>query len=263
MNLRIPTSPVPAARRPEVFYPDSDGEPMAETEVHFFAIIDLAATLHFHFRSRRGIYVVGNMFLYYEEGNPQARKAPDLMVVKEIDLSQPRRSFKVWEEKAVPCLIIEFTSKSTWEEDLGAKKAVYARLGVKEYYLFDPLHEYLDQPLKGYRLVGSDYEVMERAGEGGLVSEELGLRLNAEDRYLRLYDLKSGERVLAPVEWYDLAKKAQEQARQEMDRAEKAEHFAEKEKQRADKERQRAEAAEAEAARLRTFIEKLQKEESK
>jgi Uma2 family endonuclease len=249
MNLRIPTSPK-SEMHPSVIYAESDGEPMAETETHFFAIIDLAATLHFRYRSQPHVYVVGNMFLYYEEGNPEARKAPDLMVVKGVDTSQPRRSFKVWEEKAVPCVIIEFTSKKIWEEDLGTKKAVYARLGVNEYFLFDPLHEYLDQPLKGYRLVGVDYALMERASEGGLVSEELELRLHPEGGFLRLHDIKTGERILAPGEWYDLAKKAQDQAQQELDRAEKAEHLAEQEKR-------RAEAAEKENARLLAEIERL------
>ncbi len=265
MNLRIPPSAVPEVGQP-VVYPESDGEPMAETEVHILAIVELLATLRFYYRSRSDIYVIGNMFLYYEEGNPQARKAPDLMVVKGVDTSQPRRVFKVWEEKAVPCVIIEFTSKSTCDEDQGDKKAVYARLGVREYFLFDPLHEYLDQPFEGYRLIGQEYVPMEAASAGGLVSEELGLRLLPEGGLLQLYDLKKGGRLLAPQEWYDVARKAQEQARQELARAEKAELFAqqeqqraEKEKQRAEKEKQRADMAEAEAARLQALLEKLQR----
>jgi Uma2 family endonuclease len=279
MSLHIPTSSRPEVT-PPIVYPESDGEPLAETEVHILAIIDFIATLRFHYRSRRDIYVIGNMFLYYEEGNPRARKAPDLMVVKRVDTSQPRRIFKVWEEKAVPCVIIEFTSKSTCEEDQGDKKAVYAHLGVREYFLFDPLHEYLDQPFEGYRLIGQEYVPMEAASAGGIVSEELGLRLLPEGGLLRLYDLKKGARVLAPQEWYDVARKAQEQARQELERADKAELFAqqeqqraekekqraekekqraEKEKQRAEKEKQRADTAEAEAARLRALLEKLQK----
>jgi len=279
MNLHIPTSSRPEVT-PPIIYPESDGEPLAETEVHILAIIDFIATLRFHYRSRRDIYVIGNMFLYYEEGNPRARKAPDLMVVKGVDTSQPRRIFKVWEEKAAPRVIIEFTSKSTCDEDQGDKKAVYARLGVREYFLFDPLHEYLDQPFEGYRLIGQEYVPMEAASAGGIVSEELGLRLLPEGGLLRLYDLKKGARFLAPQEWYDVARKAQEQARQELERADKAELFAqqeqqraekekqraekekqraEKEKQRAEKEKQRADTAEAEAARLRALLEKLQK----
>ena len=264
MNLRIPTSPRPGIT-PPIVYPESDGEPLAETEVHILAIVDFIATLRFHYRARPDTYVIGNMFLYYEEGNPKARKAPDLMVVKGVDTSQPRRIFKVWEEKAVPCVIIEFTSKETSDEDQGKKKDVYARLGVHEYFLFDPLHEYLDQPFEGYRLMGQEYVPMEAASAGGLVSEELGLRMLPEGGHLRVYDVKNGERILAPQEWYDVARKAEEQARKEMARAEKAERIAkreneraEKEKQRAEKEKQRADAAEAEAARLRDLLQKLQ-----
>src|SRR5713101_542888 len=257
MNLRISATPRPEDIQP-VIYPESDGEPMAETEVHILAMVDFIATLRFHYRSRRDVYVIGNMFLYYEEGNPKARKAPDLMVVKGVDTSQPRRVFKVWEEKAAPCVIVEFTSKDTCDEDVGPKMAVYARLGVREYFLFDPLHEYLDQPFEGYRLRGRKYVRMEPASAGGLISEELGLRLLPEGGLLRLYDLKKGERFLAPQEWYDVARKAEEQARKEMARAEKAERAAKRETERAEKEKQRAEAAEAEAARLRAMLEKLQ-----
>jgi Uma2 family endonuclease len=262
MSLRIPTSSRPEVT-PPIVYPESDGEPLAETEVHILAIVEFIATLRFHFRSRRDVYVIGNMFLYYEEGNPKARKAPDLMVVKGVDTSQPRRIFKVWEEKAVPCVIVEFTSKDTCDEDLGPKMNVYARLGVREYFLFDPLHEYLDQPFEGYRLRGRKYVRMESASAVGLVSEELGLRLVPEEGLLRLYDLKKGERILAPQEWYDVARKAEEQARKEMARAEKAERAARRETQRAEKEKQRADAAEAEAARLRAMLEKLQADKGK
>jgi Uma2 family endonuclease len=129
MSVRIPTSPKSEVTGP-VVYPESDGEPMAEMEVHILALIDLLSTLRFHYRSQPDFYVIGNMFLYYQEGNPNARKAPDLMVVKGIDTSFLRRTFKTWEEKAVPSVIVELTSKDTWQEDLGPKKTVYAQLGV-------------------------------------------------------------------------------------------------------------------------------------
>src|SRR5260370_12286046 len=175
MNLRISATPRPEDIQPVIF-PESDGEPMAETEVHILAMVDFIATLRFHYRSRRDVYVIGNMFLYYEEGNPKARKAPDLMVVKGVDTSHPRRVFKIWEEKAAPCVIVEFTSKDTCDEDVGPKMAVYARLGVREYFLFDPLHEYLDQPFVGDRLTARKDVRMESANAVGSVSQDCGLQ---------------------------------------------------------------------------------------
>jgi Uma2 family endonuclease len=245
MNIRISTP----EQNQSIVYPESDGEPMAETEVHILALIDLISALRFHYRTQPGIYVIGNMFLYYEEGNPNARKAPDLMVVKGVDTSFPRRTFKTWEEKAVPSVIIELTSKDTCEEDLGPKKTLYARLGVAEYIMFDPLHEYLPHRLEGHRLAGKKYVPLKIDSDGGLVSKELGLRLRPEGRLLRAYDLKTGQGILPPEEWYSLAKEAIEEAEQEKQRAEK-------ERKRADKEKRRAEAAEAELARLRAILNK-------
>jgi Uma2 family endonuclease len=244
MNIRISKRTAPETG-PPIVYPESDGEPMAETEVHILALVDLLSTLRFHYRSQPGYYVIGNMFLYYQEGNPTARKAPDLMVVKGIDTSFPRRVFKAWEEKAVPSVIIELTSKDTCEEDLGPKKTLYARLGVPEYIMFDPLHEYLPHRLEGYRLVGKKYVPLKTETDGGLISRELGLRLRPEESYLRGYDIKTGKRILAPEEWYSLAQEAIEEADQE--------------KRRAEKEKLRAEAAEAEVARLRAILQKRKK----
>jgi Uma2 family endonuclease len=204
MNLRIPASPEPAVAQ-VIDYPESGGEPMGETEAHILAIIALLETMRYFFRNRREVYVIADMFLYYEEGNPEARKAPDVMVVKGIDTSTPRRTFKIWEEKAVPSVIFEVTSRKTWLEDLGTKSGLYARLGVAEYFLFDPLREYLERPLAGYQLAGQDYVRLENAGDGSLISQELGVRLSPEGAYLEIYDLQTGHRVPRPDERADAA----------------------------------------------------------
>jgi Uma2 family endonuclease len=127
----------------DIYYPSSDGQPMAETEIHVLLIVDTLARLRHFFRRRHDVYVAGNMCLYYQKGDPGKRRAPDIMVVKGIDGRVKRRSFKTWEEKAVPRTIVEFTSEQTAAEDLNTKKNVYRTLKVREYFLFDPLREYL------------------------------------------------------------------------------------------------------------------------
>src|SRR6185437_15705589 len=96
---------------------------------------------------------------------------------------------------AVPCVVIEITSRQTAEEDQGPKRELYERLGVREYFLFDPLHEYLEQPLMGYRLIGDLYEPLPPAQDGGLLSAELGLRLVPENTNLALFRFRTGERL--------------------------------------------------------------------
>jgi Uma2 family endonuclease len=217
-GIELPRTP-PA----DVVYPDSDGQPMAETGVHVLAILYLIGTLKQLFRTRDDVYVTGDMFLYYEEGKPKSRKAPDVMVVKGVPSQPERRSFKVWVEKAVPCFILEATSKETANEDRGSKRLLYQRLGVREYFLFDPLREYLERQLMGYRLTEGEYEPLAPDNEGGLVSEELGVRLVPEEAQLGVFRFDTSERVPTPPQAYQLLEETERRAKKAERRAKKLE----------------------------------------
>ena len=134
----------------------------------------------------------GNMLFYYEEGNPAEFKVPDVFVVKGI-AKHDRRIYKLWEEKAAPCVVFEITSRSTRLEDLGTKRALYEMLGVREYYLFDPLDEYLRPRLQGFKLVAGIYQPVKPSLDGSLLSRELGLVLRPDGKLLRLVDPATGE----------------------------------------------------------------------
>ena len=85
-------------------------------------------------------------------------------------------------------------------EDLGTKRALYAMLGVREYFLYDPLGEYLQPPLQGYRLQEGEYQRLPPEGEGRLTSQALGMELRVEEGRLRLVNPATGERLLTPSE---------------------------------------------------------------
>jgi Uma2 family endonuclease len=209
----------------EVFYPSSDGKPMGETSVHVLLMVDLILALRQYFAARPDVYAIGNIFLYWEEGNPEARNSPDIMVVKGVSHQEPRDNFKVWEEKAVPSMVLELTSKETADEDLGSKKAVYQRLGVKEYFLFDPLREYLERPLMGYRLVDGLYEPLPPSPDGALISNELMLQLRPEGRHLELITYHPGERLYTPSETHHAWQEALREVSHQRERAEEAERL--------------------------------------
>jgi Uma2 family endonuclease len=258
-------------------YPSSDGQPMAETEIHVLAILHLLGALRHYFRHAPDVYAIGNLFLYYREGNPAARKAPDIMVVKGVGKDE-RRSFKLWEEKAGPCVIFEITSKQTKNEDTIGKASLYAHLGVREYFLFDPLHEYLDPQLEGYRLVDGEYVEVASNEDGEIFSEELQLILRPTGSLLRLVEPETGHLLPSLDEAIALAEQEAQRAEQEAQRAEQEAQRAEQEAQRAEQEAQRAEQeaqraeqeaqraeqeaqranrAEAEVERLRALLEKM------
>ena len=246
----------PALKRPQrltdIHYPESDGKPVGETDFHVAALFHLWQALRWHFRNDPYVYVAGNMLFYYEEGNIAAFKVPDVFVVKGI-VKQDRRVFKLWEERQAPCVVFEITSRGTRREDLVDKRTFYERLGIQEYYLFDPLNEYLHPQLQGFVLAGGSYRQVQASGDGSMASRELNLLLRPEDKLLRLVDLATGRRLPTMDEAARLMADALDIARSEMQRAVLEAQRAETEAQRAETEAQRAEAeaqrAEAEAQR--------------
>jgi len=180
-------------------YPETDGKPMAETDVHIDTLIYLREALRDYFRDASQVYVAGNMFLYYEEGEPTACVAPDVFVVLGVGKHE-RRTYRLWEEGQPPAVVFEITSRGSRLEDLGTKRAVYAMLGVREYFIYDPLGEYLRPPLQGYRLHEGEYQRLLLTGAEGLTSQVLGLELRVEAGRLRVSDPATGERLLTPAE---------------------------------------------------------------
>jgi len=194
-----------------IYYPESDGEPMAETDTHRKQMVYLIEALDDYFRDDPQVYVAGNLFLYYEEGDPRQVVAPDVFVVKGVPKGD-RRTYKLWEEEDKgPQVVFEVSSRSTRKEDLGPKKGTYEMLGVREYFLFDPLGEYLEPPLVGYWLEEGGYR---RAAGERLVSEVLGLELRVEGECLWLYAPETGEKLLSPLE-AQAARRAEAAARRE------------------------------------------------
>ncbi len=184
---------LPGTRR-DPLYPDSDGRPLGETDFHSAAMIWLREALQDLFADRPDVYVASNLLLYYEQGDPAGRRDPDILVAKGVG-NHLRLSFRVWEENTVPQALFEIASRSTWREDVGAKRDLYASLGVQEYFLFDPEGVCLDPRLQGFRLDQGAYAPLAAAADGGLESVELGVRLTPEGAMLRLTDLRTGAAV--------------------------------------------------------------------
>jgi Uma2 family endonuclease len=273
MVTDIVSRPISEAVQSNIQYPDSDGQPMGESDVHINVMLYLRQALRYFFRQTEQIYVAANLFFYYEEGNPEARRAPDVLVVKGVP-KHDRRVYKLWEEKATPCTIFEITSRSTRLEDLGTKRGLYELLGVQEYFLFDPLGEYLSPQLQGFRLVGDYYQPMSLSEDGALVSRELGVTLKPDGQLLRVINTATGEMVPTLDEAIDQtqamveraeeeARRAEEEARraeEEARRAEEEARRAEEEARRAEEEATRANVAEEKAAHLQAELERLRRQ---
>ncbi len=231
----------------DIEYPESDGQPMAETEHQLWPLMYAIEALKLHFQDRQDVYVVGNMFLYYQQGNRHAVVAPDCFVVFGVS-TRKRRIYKLWEEGKAPSFVLEITSDSTRTEDQVSKRRLYANLGVEEYFQYDPTDDYLKPPLQGLRLVNGEYEPLPTQSVNGALSvysPVLGLEMRA---YLgreefRFIDPTTGR----PLPSYAEARQQATEARRQADEAQRqvAEEAA------------RRQAAEAELERLRAELARL------
>ena len=199
----------------EIIYPSSDGEPLAETQQHVLAILMTLALLRLHLQEQQAV-VFADQYLYYIEGNPRARVAPDVMVVFDIE-KRLYANYKIWEGQQTPAIIFEVTSAGTKETDWNYKKTLYEQLGVTEYWLFDPYGEWVAEQLQGYRL-----------NEDGLYkpirdncSEVLQLKLQAEEYLIGFYRLDNGEKLLTLEELYSANLAANQRVEQEKARADR------------------------------------------
>ena len=252
---------VQSPKTKKIDYPSSDGKPMAESDLHRDQMILTIQNLQSWFAEHPEVYIAGNNFLYFVEGDPRQVVSPDFYVVFGAGRG-PREVYKVWEEGGLaPDVVFEITSKKTRLTDETKKRDLYEMLGVSEYYQFDPRGDYLNPRLKASRLENRHY-VPVPVLEGRLYSPLLGLDLVVEGKRLRCYNPLTGERLASAEEQEERAKRSEHQAETEWQRAEaearsrtQAEHRAEAEAQaRAEAER-RAQEAESLLAQLRVELE--------
>ena len=229
---RIPYAPTETAD----LYPESDGKPMADTDLHYEWIVWLRQVLEGHFAQNPEVYISGNIMMYDIEGPLRTAASPDILVSFGIGQKR-RRTYKVWEEGKAPDFVMEFSSKRTYRNDLDGKVAHYATMGIPEYFLYDADRRYLPTPLMGFRLVDGTYDEVSPNLDGGLRSEVLNLDFHLEDTGLAIYDPDAMEWLQTP--------------------AEAATARADQEKTRADQAETRIEQVEAEAAQLREEIARL------
>jgi Putative restriction endonuclease len=210
------TSLLPSSQSTEVFYPSSDGEPLAESYAHLCALLATLEVLRQYLLERQAT-VLSNQFLYYAQGFPRLRVAPDVMVIFNV-APGGRDNYKIWEEGQVPVVIFEMTSEGTKNQDTGFKKTLYEQLGVLEYWLFDPKGEWIKEQLQGYRLRGEVYETITDSR-----CEPLQLRLQVEGQLIGFYREDTGEKLLIPEELAEALKQerlAREQAEEQVKQAE-------------------------------------------
>ncbi|MEA5419117.1 Uma2 family endonuclease [Spirulina sp. CCNP1310] len=236
-----------------------DGEPL-ESNRHRIAMNVLIETIHQAWRDRTNYFVGGNMFIYYSRTQARNRdfRGPDFFVVLDVDGSEPRQGWVVWEEEGrYPDVIIELMSPSTAAVDLGEKKHLYAHtFHTRNYFVYDPFDP---QSLQGWQLTTQgDYEPLTPNDQGWLWSSGLELWLGHWQGelyretaiWLRFYDSEGNLMPLSAEAEREQLLLERERSAAERERAEAAQAQAEAERERAEVERERAERL---AAHLRSL----------
>ena len=242
------TKPHPKRTAAELIalYPPNE-EPLPDAMIQEPYITDSLYLARDHLRDRSDVLMSSNTFIYYEEGNRRACVAPDWYVAFGVDPATIREveSYLLWEVGKPPDFVLEIASPSTWANDLGWKRDLYARIGVREYWRYDPRGgELYGEPLVGEELVDGSYRrvAMGRTAEGVAWGRSvvLGLDIHWGEEQVEFVDSATGE----PLRRIHQERLAREAAEARADNAEA----------RADAEQARADAAEAELSRLRAQL---------
>ena len=176
----------------------------------------------------RTFLAAANVGVFPEARNPAI--VPDVFLSLDVQVAdnwwdKTHRSYFVWEFGKPPDLVVEIVSNREGNE-VGSKRLAYARMGVRYYVIYDPLHQVMQEDLRIYRLSDGGYARQ----ESQLFPElRLGMMLwqgefeGVRSRWLRWTDEHDG---LIPMG---------------KERAEHAERLMVEERRRAEQERRRAE----------------------
>ncbi len=199
---------IPYRRQGEIDYASLDFDPdvadvpedAMEQNLELSEIENLLRAYVTDFGRRPDIFLDRDTNVCYDPANLNVRIAPDLYLVWGVDARaiRPRKLYLPWEAGKPPDWALEVASSSTAWRDVNRKPAIYARIGVPEYWRFDPTGGgYYGQPLYGGTLTGGAYRPIQTTTEpDGILkaySETLGLSLCWDEGWPRLYNPATGE----------------------------------------------------------------------
>ena len=144
---------------PDIFY--EEPEPVEDGMQQELPIYTIKRCIWERYRGRNDVFVSNAVFISYDKTDGNDRVNPDLFIAFGVDAAAIRENlpnFWIWETGKVPDFVMEVASPSTAANDTGPKRNLYQRLGVTEYWRFDPTGgELYGQPLQGERLIGGSY----------------------------------------------------------------------------------------------------------
>ena len=190
---------------------------MPDAEYQGIIFRAVVTPLHHYLRRRPNAHAAGNTFVYYEQGNPQRFVSPDCYAVFDVDVAHIfyRNTYRVWEMGKPPDFALEIASENTAKRDTDEKPALYASIGIGEYWLYDatPDSQFYGLKLFGGWLVNDRYEPFPiHEDANGMVwghSPTLELDLCWDNGKLRFRIPETGEYLPDYGEMYDAREQAE------------------------------------------------------
>ena len=235
---------------PDIFY--EEPEPVEDGMQQESPIDHIKRLLTARYADREDVFVSNAVFISYDITNGNARVQPDLFIAFGVDAAAIRvnlPNFWIWETGKVPDFVMEVASPSTAANDLGRKRELYERIGVSEYWRFDPTGgDLYGQPMAGERLVDGRFQpcqlVTDSDGSIQAHSELLNLDFTWHGTSFDILDPSTGKTIdpmTSAIESLQEAQSERDEAQAERDQA-----------------RARAAQAESEVARLREQLRSLE-----
>lgn len=177
----------------DVFYPDSDGQPMSDNTRQYQWIVTIKENLEILLENDLDAFIAGDLLWYPIEGDNVTRLAPDVMVV----FGRPkghRGSYQQWKERNIsPSVVFEILSPSNTQREVQTKRSFYETHGVHEFYIYDPDR----YRLSGYIRQGD--QLLSIANMEGWISPSLNIRFSKINGDLEIY-YPNGRRFLTTLE---------------------------------------------------------------
>ena len=186
---------------PSILY--EEPEPLEDGMVQQPVINEIVRLIMSRFRGRSDVFASNAGLIFYDSSDTNRRIAPDLCIAFDVDVEAIYGirvfNYVMWDIGKPPDFVMEVASPSTANNDLGPKRALYERLGIREYWRLDGTEDsYLyGRPLVGERLVGGRYEPYElHTAEDGTIwshSETLDLRFHWGPDLREQFDVRDPE----------------------------------------------------------------------
>ncbi|MBY0231389.1 MAG: Uma2 family endonuclease [Gemmataceae bacterium] len=237
---------------PEVFYPESDGKPMADNQRQFRCIARIYYGIAGLLRERKDVFVATDLLWYPRRGDNTFSLAPDVMVAFGRPQRFDVRSYFQWLEGGVcPQFVVEVLSHNNTRPEMDRKRLDYEDLGVEEYVQYDPE----TNELEAYRRGPAGGALVRVVHQGVYECRLLPVRFDARGDDLEVFG--PGD---VPFLSAEAAAEQFEEMRRRIAEAErdlgKERERAEKERERAEKERERADGVARELGKERERVEK-------